>query len=250
MFMIRLGSKSGHAARGFTVIELMIATTIFTILLLVVVAGVMQFTHQYYRGVIGSQTQNVARRLLNSVAQTIEFSPGKSDTALSTLIKLNAATSVIPPHTYGYCVGPSQRYSFQLGKEVNDTPAVHALISDVTSSCSTSTYALDASNGNVLTNNDPNTGHPPLQATELLGAHMRLSKFDINPVVSMPGAYSITVKVVYGDDDLLCSPSKGDCNSTAVSTNLSQPDITCKRTAGSQFCATAEYSTVVEKRVN
>lgn len=234
--MMRSSTYKKSSANGFTVVELLIATMAFTVLLIILVSGVMQFTHQYYRGVIGSQTQNVARQLLNNVAQTIQFSPGGNGTAVANLLKLNSTTPVVPPHIYGYCVGPSQRYSFQLGKEVSDSPKVHALISDSTSGCTTSTYALDASNGNVLTNNDPNTGNPPLQAKELLGAHMRLSKFDIGPAASIPGAYSITIRVVYGDDDLLNNPNG--------------PTASCKATAGSQFCAAAEYSTVVQKRVN
>jgi hypothetical protein len=49
------------------------------------------------------------------------------------------------------------------------------------------------------------------------------------------GLYSIDVRVVYGDDDLLINPT---------ATNA-----TCKVGSGSQFCAVSELSTVVQQRI-
>jgi hypothetical protein len=85
-------------------------------------------------------------------------------------------------------------------------------------------------------------------ARELLGERMRLSRFDIDPPVN--GMYKITIRVVYGDDDLLCSPAADDCNSNTTSSNLTSNDLTCKLKAGSQFCSVSELSTTVRRRVD
>jgi len=55
----------------------------------------------------------------------------------------------------------------------------------------------------------------------------------------------VSVRVVYGDADLLRSPSAPDSPHAAM-----QPDATCQSVrAGTQFCASSELSTVVVKRV-
>ncbi len=68
---------------------------------------------------------------------------------------------------------------------------------------------------------------------------MRLATLDIEPSANPvnidpqhPILYEITIRVVYGDDDLLNSDH-----------NL------CVGGAGSQFCSISELSTVVQKRL-
>jgi len=54
----------------------------------------------------------------------------------------------------------------------------------------------------------------------------------------------ISVRVVYGDNDLLVSPS-GNADGPAAE------DATCKfGISGSQYCAQSELTTVVKKRIS
>lgn len=234
--------KPAASEAGFTIIELLIATLIFTVILIVITLCVMQFTRQYYRGVIASRTQNVARQLMDDVVQTIQFAPG-------TVYELHHLLPSDSPSAspVGYCVGQSARYSFRLDQQVTDSPPYgahqgpHALVADTTGGCSTATAALDVRKPNVLTAPDPNIPSPPTPPTdarELLGMHMRLAKFSIDRISGGPldGAYTVTIRVVYGDDDLLTDPAS--------------PDTQCKSQVGDSFCAVAELSTTVEKRVN
>lgn len=228
---------NGGRQAGFTIIELMIATLVFSIILITITAGILSFTRQYYRGVIASKTQDTARAIVDDVTRAIQFNTGdKSDLLVPIVSDSN-----------GYCIGTSKRYSFALGRQLTDSGTLvgkqshHALISDNISGCSPSTYALDVTSANFTGLTNPR---------ELLGEHMRLAKFTIQ---SSSDFYTITVRVVYGDDDLLCSPNPSfanDCTDTNQSTHLDQPDLTCKLITGSQFCAASELSTTVKKRVN
>ena len=53
--------RTQSSQSGFTIVELMIATLVFAMVLLVITVGVMSFTRAYYRGINQSNTQRVAR---------------------------------------------------------------------------------------------------------------------------------------------------------------------------------------------
>jgi prepilin-type N-terminal cleavage/methylation domain-containing protein len=248
--MKRHSNESGQA--GFTIVELMIATVIFAVVLLVITAGILQFTRQYYRGIIASNTQNVARALVDDVARSLQFNAG----GFEELTKVSAADSTT--NVKGYCVGDNKRYSFGQNWQVTPTRTIakhqgpHGLVSDDYTGCSSTTYADNVKGYTSKT--FPAAYDNP---RELLGEHMRLSNFKIEALPGSVATYKITVRVVYGDDDLLCSPSlpaaaAGGCdnNGTPGAAIDNSTDLRCKAKAGSQFCAASELSTVVKKRVN
>ena len=83
---------------------------------------------------------------------------------------------------------------------------------------------------------------------QLLAPRMRIGLLDVNSVTA--DAYSVAIRVVFGDADLLCSPSitdqtnKGSCSPTNGTYNPTDDfpasdarDITCRPGVGSQFCA-------------
>jgi prepilin-type N-terminal cleavage/methylation domain-containing protein len=200
---------------GFTVIELMIATMIFAIILLVITTGVLHFSNDYYRGINSSTTQNVARNVTDTVTQTLQFSGGG--------IKGPGGS----PSGY-YCVG-NQRFQYKLGQKL---PGVGQALYQVT----------DSTCGAAA----------PAGGRELLQNNMRLINFSIVPVASNPTLFTVTVKLAYGDDDLLCAPSVGgSCNAggALTGTQFTLPDVRCKLQAGSQFCATSTLMTTVQQRV-
>lgn len=219
--------------RGFTIIELLIATVIFSMVLILITTGVLQFTRQYYKGVISSNTQNTARIIIDDISRAIQFNS-------STVYPLAANNG-----SQGYCIGKSKRYSFARNYQVTDaTPPVtapyqanHGLVSDNTNGCSSTTQALPVRSLTSL---------PGLNPRELLGENMRLANLSI---VGSGDLYTVTVRVVYGDIDLLCSPTgPGGCGPSGGFVN--NTDLTCKSTTGSQFCAVSELTTTVKKRVN
>lgn len=212
------------AEKGFTIVELLVATLVFSIVLVLITIGVIQFNKQYYRGVTEANTQTAARTLMNDISQAIQFS---GDTVTSPIGSTGAVK--------GICIG-NQRYSYLPGWQLVDGSAdtskhqtKHAVVRDTPGSCG-GLSAQDFSGA--------------VSGTELLGPHMRISKLDVKQVSGSSDLYAITIRIAYGDDDLLYSPS-GDGSGPAA------PDAKCHYGwAGTQFCAVAELSTTVQKRVD
>jgi prepilin-type N-terminal cleavage/methylation domain-containing protein len=227
---------------GFTLVELMIAAAVFTVVLLLISTGLINVGRMFFKGVNSSNTQETISNIVNDIADSIRLS--------------GEAVSIINPNadgTQGFCVGTRQ-YSYLLNSQLTDDAPVggqsnHVLVVNRLPSCS-GTITAQALRG---------ASSP--QGKELLSPKMRLTKLSLcmpgqgaTPTCPTPSAigsniYQVTVRVVFGDDDLLCSPSAGDCNNITMSTNLNNPDLTCKNTIGSQFCSVAELTTSVYKRI-
>lgn len=221
-----------HDRRGFTIVELMVATTAFSVILLVLTAGILQIGKTYQKGVTQSKTLNATRAIIDEVAQTIQFAGGD--------IYGPIESALTPPSdSVAYCIG-GRLFSYVAGVQLSQ--ANHVLVSQPVSTCS-----------GVVPQELPN-GATGSNLTEYLGERMRLSKFIIEkqPNVDL---YKITVRIIYGDDDLLCrSTEAGECASNTVLTAdvlRSDADVlACKDiSSGSQFCATSELTTTVERRL-
>jgi hypothetical protein len=199
--------------------------------LLLITIGILQVARVYYKGITETNTQNAARNIIDTISQSIQFSGGNVTTAPG---------SVTPGTPFAFCIG-NTLYSYTLGYQVDDSPSpakyqtYHALVQSSVSgaACSSSTAAQ-------------NVRLSAVTGKELLGPHMRLANLMIRPIAGT-AAYDIRVRVVYGDDDLLFSPANPAApgNTAAI-----LPDAKCKGVrAGTQFCAFADLSTVVQKRV-
>lgn len=206
---------------GFTIIELMIATVVFSVILLVMTIGLLQIGRAYYKGVNSTKVQEASRAVADQVGQAIQFSGSASLTPSDTQL----------------CTGNlSLRYV--LNKPVKEVAGQHALISRSGDAC------LDAS-----------TAFDPALDTELLGENMRLADLYVESLGD--GLYKVTVRVVYGEDDLLCNAKVTDeCNKsvsaapTFDTNDRLNNDIKCKNIrSGTQYCAVSEVSTIVQKRV-
>jgi prepilin-type N-terminal cleavage/methylation domain-containing protein len=203
-----------HNQGGFTIIELMISTMVFGVILLVITTAILQISRLYYKGVTQAKTQSVARSTIDLISQGIQFSGGDVTET---------------PGTYNaFCVG-NQQYSFALGKQIVEPGATrgtnqdyHALVVDDKAGCTSSSTAVDMSNGSLSS------------GRELLEPKMRLAKMSVQNIGE--DLYRVSLKVVFGDDDVLNNPAGANA--------------TCKNiTAGTQFCAVSELTTVVTKRV-
>ena len=65
-------AKSTLDQSGFTLLELMIATTIFSVILLLCTVGLIQIGKTYYKGSAIVRTQNVARDITDNITQAIQ----------------------------------------------------------------------------------------------------------------------------------------------------------------------------------
>lgn len=220
--------NSRNSLGGFTIVELMIATTVFSVILLLATFALLQVGRTYYKGITLTKTQNVARSIMDTISQDIQFS--------GDLVTIPDPSSYPPdpPDThasdpYAICIG-NHRYSVKLDQKVSGT-ATHALVYDANIiGCLTAASGyMDA----ALT--DPNS-------KELLDPNMRIAKLTVTNTPTNLDLYTINLIVVYGDNDLL--------NEDTTSPNPNYHKQCLSVQAGTQFCAVVSLSTTVQKRIN
>lgn len=163
-----------QAQAGFTIVELMIATMIFAILLTVITMGVLYFSRSYYRGVYISATQSTARDITELVLDGVRFSASVPD---------------LPGSNNFFCVGGNV-YVF-------DASGVYK----TGGGGSGGMYVQPQPNGgcSAPTATDPNNA----SRRQLLSDNMRVTYVSFTQA---GGTYSFEIKVAYGDDDLLLLP--------------------------------------------
>jgi prepilin-type N-terminal cleavage/methylation domain-containing protein len=242
--------KNNPDQRGFTIVELMIALTVLSTLLVVASVVMLSIGKLYTKGVNAANLQSTTRNVVSDVASLIQFSSDKPSGCTHDLDKCYMSSK---PYSgtnkpelgnmiYAYCVGTT-RYSFTINRKLGDdqrfSPAVstpHVLWRDTmtnTGSCD----PMDISSSNP---GDPHPGtslspNPTKGGYEMMSEHTRLTAFRVvhNTVADN---YQIDIKTAYGDSDLLnLPPADGSTDGTA----------TCKGGQGSQFCSLADISTTV-----
>lgn len=217
---------------GFTVLELLIATSVFSVLLVVVSAGIISFSHDYYKGITSTKTQVTARSIINDIAQNIQFSATDDITP--------EISSGLPDKFVGICI-KNTLYTFKLNREVvvpsasyGSNQGPYGLIKEIGTLCSAASFpALP-------------TGPLTSSQREMLGLHMRISALKVEPIDNL---WRIHVRVAYGDDEVLCSISERNCNNNTLVSDWDNTDIACKSTVGDQFCAISDLVTSVQQRI-
>lgn len=91
--------KKRMGQAGFTVVELMIAISVFSVAITLVTAGVMQVTRQYQQASTRTQLESAARDIHQQVAQSVQFAGG---TIGAPIISGQWATQCIGNQQYTY----------------------------------------------------------------------------------------------------------------------------------------------------
>jgi hypothetical protein len=208
----------------------MIATAVFSTILLVVLTAVTTIGRMYYKGLTSSQTQETARSILDRVSQEIQFS-GKDNLPV---IGTSGSVNLL-------CIG-NTRFFYVINKL--PTPTSRALWTDSVPGCVTSANATS-----IASTVNMNTALPTPGGQEVMPDGMRLVAFNASQVVAGKNdLWSVRVKVVFGADDLIdaTNPATG----AVVSQSANPAWTTCKKAQlGTQFCAISDLSTTVLKRV-
>lgn len=196
--------------RGFTIIELLIATIVFSVVLLLVTGAIIQFSKIYYKGTIQARTQETARTVLQEVSQAVQFSA-------------NDPVSVSVPDgdtKKGYLCAGGRSYTYVLNKQLGSgsDQAKHVMVSSSDGSCK----AFEGMDQAAL----------PLGSRELLGERMQLVDINIQQIGTTK-LYQVSVHVVYGENGDLAADKKS-CNLNIV---------------GGQFCAVSYLTTTVVRRL-
>lgn len=166
--MMHADNKQRQA--GFTIVELLVAMTVFSLVLVAAAASIIQIGRMYYKGVITARTQDTSRAIIDEISRSIQFS-GEEPTFATT-------TDPSGDEIHAICFG-STRYTYKIDAQVGTDP--YGLFKDVGgATCETSDMSGEG--------------------TELLGENMRLSAFEVEHTADQ---YKVTVWVVYGDDDVI-----------------------------------------------
>lgn len=201
-------------SRGFTILELLIATSVFSVILLLCTAGLLLIGRLYYKGITSSATQNVARNVMQHITEDFELSGGYFKQLPST-----------PSGYDGFCIG-SNLYTYKIDQKINNDGTGHAFVVRNVPGCDTNS---------AQTPDDFVSSPPAVQAewSEFLGPNMRLGSLTIAPPAGSatpPQSVSISLNIITGDDDL-------------ISAGL------CKGGAGAQFCANSPLSSYAVRRL-
>jgi prepilin-type N-terminal cleavage/methylation domain-containing protein len=211
---------------GFTIIELLIATTIFSIVLMIILASFLQISRMFYKGVSLDNTNEAARTLVDDITSDIRLAKDGG-----------TATSPGPNNTHFFCVG-LHRYTFKLGVKVT-SPQVTSPDS-ITSSAGAGVREDTVGSGCPI----PIVGAITTNPQQLLGPDMQLNDFGTN--CGKPGGLcgidcasalmcNIHTHIVfYGFDSTVLKPSAADQAAECTGNTLD-----------TQFCATADIKTNV-----
>lgn len=211
---------------GFTILEMLIAISVFSMVLLIISAALIQLGRQFYHGVTKARTQQVARNVNDEIVNAIKYSTSDAR-------RLDdPASPGDDPNTEAWCIS-ERRYIFAERKRLG---------------IDTNFVALRDNNCNAAI---PRITDPvPAGAVELVDDRMRIN-FSLERRASMD-LWNVAIAVYLGEDDQLCSPTVGNCVTSDVITMdqlEAAKDLVCKFQAGSQFCATAHFETLVDKRL-
>jgi len=205
--------------KGFTIVELMIAALVFSIILIIIMAAVLQITRNYYKGVSTTRTQEVARNIMQTVSEAIQFSGGSINTNLAS--NNGSIGFCVDHYRFSYVDTDSSHPGSHPGYIFDGSASTHGLVEDDVSpaGCAGTLSAQDLTSG------------LPLAPTskEILLPRMSVRSINVSQI-SSTNLYQITISIEMGDNTLL---SGGRC----VGGN------------GTQFCATTSLTNVVEKRV-
>jgi len=214
--------------QGFTIVELLIATAVFTVVLLVAQTSFVRIGHLFYKGVSITQTQDVMDHLFQDISGNFQAAANVG----------GSQDSSSGGYDY-YCIGGT-RYTYRINHEITDTGSTDhspsgnfGILKDTlpgsTGACATpcaDTGAGTCPSGTVKLNNP----------VELLGDKMRVEKFDINQSTTTSNLYNISIVIAYGNDDTLTYSNPSDYST-----------VSCQGDVQNNFCAVSRINTAVYK---
>lgn len=212
---------------GFTIIELLIATAVFSIVLMAAVVGFLEIGRLYYKGIATNAVQSTTKQVLDRISADFQNS-----SAFSGIILPSPPTN---SYTY-FCVG-GVRYTLNFDKQLDIS--------------ATPNYSPTGNFG-ILRDELPgaNACAPPcdtgcllaqtafINPQELLANNMRLNALSATPVNSPSQLYNITIRLLSGGDSSLTKVNPG----LLLTGTNARCDATLKV---SQYCAQSYMSNVV-----
>jgi prepilin-type N-terminal cleavage/methylation domain-containing protein len=201
-----------NKSNGFTVVELMIATAIFSVIMLIGLYTFIRIGRYYTRAISIIRTQDATRNIEMDIANQLQLTSGSYSTTTS-------GSSMVK------CIG-NKAYVYQVNIAEDGTGRALSSYEIAPSSCPIN---FDASTKRVILRNGT-----------------RLLQLDVTPSPNASGPiFAITVSLLY-EPDQTTQPALVD--TSAGATNYGS--WKCKTgISGSEYCALSSITTTVYKRV-
>ena len=203
---------------GFTILEVLIATMVFTVVLLICTYVVTRIGQLYFKGVTTSQIQDLTRQLSDEFSGQIQFG--------SSLPIPDSISGGSPTTPLIFCVGDN-RYRAVMNQKLGD-PGVDTVLQRIAYSgaCNLTDSGFDG-------------------ATELAIKNMRILKLSIIRSPTDPYIWNMNIRLALGDSDIFDYPVAGSTDLPEVyGSSICRSGI-----SGSQFCATSELQSTILRRV-
>lgn len=241
--------------QGFTIIELIIATAVLSVMLVLVTVLMINIGNLYYKGINQARVQDSVRNINDTIGGQLKLSDKVPSQAVSA-----------DGNTHAYCIG-SKRFTYVLGVQVGHqaldasghptgSTYQHVLWEDTNPS--PGTCFINAPSGPNPGTSSPvdltqNPASSQPDGTEMIAPNSRLTAFCIGaftvpsscsapvnapPAGSSKPTYMLTIAEASGDSDLLTNTSPLAQNYNTV----------CVGGKGDQFCATARLQTSIVPR--
>lgn len=229
--------RSRKTEGGFTIIELMIALTVLSTILALGATIITRISFLYTKGVNSAALQNASRNISSDVGSELQFAgiapaPCNSASLITTCFAGKHTYSGVD--VYAFCINKT-RYSYVLNRTLGldqstDVNTPHVLWRDTMDSSATCD-PVDMTQASA----------PSANGYEMVGSHMRISRFKVEETPVNSNIYAVDVWMAYGDDDLVVVDTSADPAKAGRTT--------CRGDTGSQFCAISNISTSVTMRI-
>ncbi|HUY53302.1 MAG TPA: prepilin-type N-terminal cleavage/methylation domain-containing protein [Candidatus Dormibacteraeota bacterium] len=182
---------------GFTIIELLIATSVFTAVLFIVTYGVIQISKTYTNGFIRSQTQNIAVSLSDNITRDIEFS---STTSFPNPPEQSVQVTKpgYQPVTYYYFCTTQNEYFYIPGGSLYKIPIASLQSILASQNC----YSPQQFINNTAISGDIQSLISSSNV-EILNHTVYDNQSMLSNVSSSNGLYSVSIEVLYGNQSNL-----------------------------------------------
>ena len=216
-----------HTEDGFTIIELLIATAVFTVILIITAAALIGISQTYVKGSVEGNTQQTARKILSSISQDIQFNNNSS-------IILNPSSSSNKTDEFYFCIG-SDVYVYNLNKRLTSNPQSWVLIRYTNPICPKSPPSIPQSSSES-------------NYEELMASGQRLGQLSISETsINNNPAYTISIEIGYGASNVLIGTDTSPVNQINENTKY---NYRCQTGLDSSFCAVSSLTTTVAPRIN
>lgn len=208
--------------RGFTIVELMISSAVFSLMLLVCLGAVIYLGRIYYKGITIATTSETNNAALDSLTQAIQYSG-------SDLVSIGSGSG----WDGAFCMG-SKKYSYKIGTQLIEGGS-GASVSD-------QVFVLSTDPGCTTSSLPVPTGSQDQR--ELLKENMRLTHLEIS--TDSTGLTNVIIGMAYGGD-----PTDPSVEANTFNYDGGGTIVSCKDSSqATAFCATSYLSSSALRKVN